>query len=600
MLDRRSPLIPILLLHTLLAVALWTTGSFHGTWTFECGVGTAAWDLVHGRNPAFTWSDYYDSWTSGYLLWALIEAPLTLLPWDPIYALKTVSLLTTAAAATLGWLFLKEVTTERAATLGASLLVLGPPTLWYFAVSAGNYHYTELVPCLALFWRLAVWTKRDDWGPRGALELGVLAGLALATSLGSILPVFLAVVAFVRLHPARMKLPVTWLALPAILLGALPLVFKALQDPFGVPPAEQEFEVPYFSGGIRPPFFGKLLTLPLALSHHVGFGDLNDALWPVDVLFAAIITAIALAALVAGVRSLRDPDRVLPALPGLYVAGLLVIYLLLPIGMQPRSLTTDFRDVRWLPPLFAAAGLALPVLLERSPKLRVELALIPLALGLMGAVLMVPWTDVQPRIPYAATCPIAQGMYAGKVLPPVRDGEPLRPELCAGFGDQAGQCEIGRAASIAVYAQARGRGDRKAQSEGAAVVEELCSALDGAPERACFRQLGWAMINAHLFRPPQDLWGQQKRVCSTLKTSQRQVWCREGLGYWFADHLGGWPDRLSTFLEDAPPQVVEVTLKGVGARLGWAYRDDVDLVRACGRYASLDADACLEGARSVR
>ena len=57
------------------------------------------------------------------------------------------------------------------------------------------------------------------------------------------------------------------------------------------------------------------------------------------------------------------------------------------------------------------------------------------------------------------------------------------------------------------------------------------------------------------------------------------------------------------FLVDAPPQARELVLKGIGARLGWAYRDDVDVQRACDRYAFVQVDgeqACLEGASSVR
>lgn len=367
MLSGARPLLIPLTLHTLFAIALWTTGSMHGTWTFECAVGSTAWDLAHGGNPYFGWSDYYDSWTSGYLLWALLEAPLTWLPWDPIYPVKAVSLATTWAVGLLGFLFLREVCERRTALLGATALILCPPALWYYAQLGGNYHYTELVPCLALLWRLAVWTKTERWGARGALELGGLAGLAITTSLGSLLPVALAVVAFVLLRPERLLRGVTWLAAPAGALGAAPLLYKALlHRPFGLPKPEQEFELPYFGG----------------------------------------------------------------------------------------------------------------------------------------------------------------------------------------------------------------------QS----------------------RQIGWALTTTGPHVPPDSLPGRLKTACSSLHSTRSQVACREGLGYWFADHLGAWPERLELVVGDQPPQVQRLTLAGVGARLGWAYREESDLARACARYDSLvegGADACIEGARSV-
>ncbi len=607
MLRSARPLLLPFALHCILAVALWSTGSPHGTWTFECGIGATAWDLTHGRNPAFAWSDTYDSWTSGYLLWAWLEAPLMRLPWDPIFAVKAVALATTGVLGLLAFLFLREVTGRREALLGASAVLLCPPSLWYVALHGGNYHYTELVPSLALFWRLAVWMRAPAWGARGAIELGLLAGLAVATSLGSILPVALAAAVFLRLHPRRLLRPATWLALPAAGLGAAPLLIKAMRQPFGVPPAAEEFELPYLAGAFALPPLHKLLALPARLADHVGFADVDPSLAPADQVLAAALLAVAVLALVDGARGMRRgaAPRLLAALPGLYAAGLLSIYLLLPITMPPRSLLSDFRDVRWLPPALAGAGMALPMLLARLPRRGawLPLAAVPLVLGLVGQAGLVPWSDVGPRLPYTGRCHFAQGLYAGKVLPPARDGAPLRPELCDGFGDAAARdgCRIGRAASVAVYAWSRGGLGRGARSRGIPAVQEVCAALPPRERRACFRQLGWALAN-----PARDLSAaglEQRAACGVLATTQDQVWCREGFGFRFADELGGWPERLPAFLVGVSPQGQQATMAGVGARLGMGYRSDADVERACRRYDRAVDGAlapCIEGAASVR
>jgi hypothetical protein len=601
---RPPPLLVLaLLIHSGLAIALWTTGSLHGTWTFECGVGATAWDLAHGRNPAFAWTDYFDSWTSGYLLWALLEAPLMRLPWDPIYAVKAVSLLTTYAAVGFAYLFVREVTDRRWALVGAVGLLFGPPALWYYSQLGGNYHYTELVPCFALFWRLAVRVKQSAWGARGALELGLLAGLAVSTSLGSILPVALSVAAFMALRWGRMRRPVTWLAIPAIAVGLLPLLIKALHDPFGQPPSASEFEMPYFGGAIRQPIFHKVTQLPGLLIQHVGFEELSPGLWPLDSIYGSMVLAVAALALMGLLRFSKEPTRVLGLLPGLYVAGLLVIYLLLPTHMPPGSITGDYRDVRWLPPLLGAAPLAFAVVLSRMPRGAWAVAWVPVVAGLIGIAVMIPFSEVQARIPYSGRCPMVLGLYAGKVLPPIVDGEPSRADVCEGFGDGAAQCDLGRATSVAVYSAARKELRRGGRSPGAASVEAVCEDLEGDSRRACFRQLGWALVGGWPWRDPSHLWEHHKDECSSLRSTQSQAWCREGVGYWFADHLGAWPERLPVFLVDAPPQARELVLKGIGARLGWAYRDDVDVQRACDRYAFVQVDgeqACLEGASSVR
>lgn len=604
------PLLLPLAIHTVFAVALWSTGSMHGSWTFECGVGATAWDLAHGRNPHFAWSDYYDSWTSGYLLWALLEAPLMRLPWAPIFAVKAVSLATTWALGLLAWLFLREVTGRREALLGASALILCPPTLWYFALAGGNYHYTELVPSIALFWRLAHWIKSERWGARGAIELGLLAGLALATSVGALLPVALAVGAFVVLRGARLATPSTWLAAPAGALGAGPLLYKVLlHRPFDVPTVEGEFAMPYF-GSLGGDVWNKLLTLPAGLADHMGFADVAPALHFADWLQAGLLLAVAGLALADALRSLRPSAerelRLLRALPGLYVTGILGAFLLLPLHLPPQGVLSDFRDVRYLPPTIGAASLALPLLLVRLPRPRRALgfAFVPMGLAVVGWGLMVPWTDVGPTLPYAGRCPIVLGMYAGKTLPVVQDGAPLRPELCAGFGDAeaAAWCEVGRATAVAVYAQARGQLRRGPASPGIPTTEAVCDALPLRTRRACFRQLGWALASINPFASPAELLPRLRRMCASLGSEQSRAWCEEGLGYKFADHLAGWPERLDIVLEGAGPEGRRATLAGVGARFAWAYRDAEAVERACARYDPLvdgGLEACMEGARSV-
>ena len=132
-------------------------------------------------------------------------------------------------------------------------------------------------------------------------------------------------------------------------------------------------------------------------------------------------------------------------------------------------------------------------------------------------------------------------------------------------------------------------------------MEASCVQLLPKERRACFRQLGWALASPHRDPPAAGL--DLKATCSALKTTQAQVHCREGLGYWFADQLGGWPERLPAFLDRVSVHGQQVTLAGVGARLALGYRSRADVERACGRYASVvdgAVAACIEGADSAR
>lgn len=233
--------------------------------------------------------------------------------------------------------------------------------------------------------------------------------------------------------------------------------------------------------------------------------------------------------------------------------------------------------MRYLPPTIGAAAIALPLLLSRLPRpeLAVRLVAVPLVLALCGWSLMVPWGELQPTIPYSGRCHILQGMYAGKTVPVVRDGEPLRPELCEGFGDPAARhwCTVGRATAVAVYAEAKGQLRQGPASPGIPATEAVCDALDGRSRRACYRQLGWSLASANLFAPPASLPDRLRQTCEALGSTQPRVWCQEGLGYKFADHLAGWPERLHVILADASPRTRRITLAGVGARFAWAYRD---------------------------
>jgi len=579
----RDPwLAALLAVHTAFALLLWFSGSPFGTWTFECGAGGTAWDLAHGRNPAFGWSDYYDSWTSGYLLWALLEAPGTWLPGPPIYALKAVSLATTAAVVVAGYAFALRVADRATARLAAAGLALAPPTLWFYAVHAGDYHYSEILFELLLFGAAARVVHDDRWTVGRAGALGLLAGLAITTSFGAGLAVLVTVAAVLARRPRwAVQLPAAAVVVGG-LVGLAPGIVKAtLHQPFGLSAAAGEFDVPYLGSVLWGLIPRKLALLPTRLADHTGFADLIPALHAVDHVVAAGVLAAGLGGLIGAVRQRRE-DAVLAWLPGLFVAALLGTYLLLPLYLPERHpLLSDFRDIRWLPALLGAAAVGAPIALRPWPRVRLLLLVPALAAPIAwGAMIDAP----SAGIPYPGRCYELQGLYAGKHVPLVEDGALARPDLCAGF-DDPGACERGRAWAPAVYTLATGGFTPRRRDESLAAVAAQCDAAPPELRRPCYRHLGWALLTAvsPAERPAEVV----RRRCRAVADRQARAWCHEGVGFWFADHLGGWPERLEPLLDGADANLRRSAVAGVGARIGLGDPDPAWVARQCARYGAI-------------
>lgn len=606
----------------LLAVLLWTSGTPHGTWTFECGVGALAWDLGHGLNPHWPLLDYFDSWTSGYLVAALVAAP-AMLVLKPIVALKLLSLFTVAATGLLAWRGLRLTAGEDAASIGTVGFLLGPPMLWYYAIRAGDYHYSELLGVLLLWAVVAgVATGAPPLRGRfaGAAAVGAAAGFACLLSFGALAGVAILLTLWVLVRRS------SWwdlAALPAAALASAPLLWKlTVHRPFGVEAIEGSFGVPYAVGRWRwGELLRELLDVPRGLGANLGWAEVAPGLAPIDAAVAPLLLvacawgvarAVPLLLLAARARlrgaHLDDGSvrRLLAWAPALIATALVATWLVLPAELRPAIEGREqLRDNRFLPPALGLMVLNLGPALADGMRLLLpgrRLPVLPVAavvglLGALGAGAMVDWASVGGAIPYRGRCYDVLGVYAARHVP-LGDGALHRPELCGGFPDEGrAPCLRGRAWGIGMRETHGGAIDPRSSS-GRRLVQgagERCAQLPAGLDEDCVRHLGWTLnwIGTGTDRPLLSMLAPR---CELLPREQRLV-CLEGTGVWFADHLGAWPERFDRLYPDDPlvPGGRGAAARGLGSYLAHTYQDRAAAIARCGLLGPDVESACLDG-----
>ena len=585
---RHRPLAVLLILQALHALLVWRSGSLWGTWSIECNVGAVAWDFAHGPNPQLSPFDYFPRYATGYLLSGLLVAPLT---WfvSAATAIKVGALATNAGILTLAWLFLEKHAGAAAARVGGACLVFAPPLLAAYSTQAGNFHWTELLPTLAMLvlaGEVALGRQRLAW------PLGLVAGLAISTSFGAAAYV-VAVLGFLFLA-ARASLLRT---LPGLLIGAAPLAWKLLVHR---PPGQAQIGgsalyVRAELGGVlekaADAFLDTGASLAFADGWHgvlpLGLGERLGDVWLWGVL-AALALVLAqrrreLVELVSGLRrGIAVESRHVQLLLPLCVLAFVAAFLLSDQSvLEARGLDAQLRNNRFLPSPLALAALLPGLAVAAMPRLLVPALLLPV-LCLGSWIGPIHWSALPgDGLDYRGRCYDLFGLYGGETV-----ADPLGPEqgwrVCEGFAEPE-ECWRGWLWSVGQSQLVDEDGWRLSEAG-----QRMCASLpeDAAPD--CWRHAGWAITMREL-PAGGDAVGRIAAACAGLPES-----CQEGYGFYLADHFGYAPWKLDALVaRDAPsPLLAAAWYRGAGHLL----RHELTLEgarAACGRLGG--AAPCLQG-----
>ena len=641
------PLLLLLAVQLCFSLLVWFSGSMYGSWAIECGVGSIGHDLARGLNPRVPLPDYYDGWTSGYLLAGILGAPLHWLPVRSIYALKALCVLLDVAIATVAWLFLRRNVGPRAARVGTALLVLCPPQLAFYALHAGDYHYTELLFDLGMAALLAEVAIHGRRGVGWYAALGLVCGLAVTNCLGSLPFVAVVGVLWWILDKGSLARPQFWAAPVAGLLGLAPVLHKLfVHIPYGLGRGPVGAKIFYVRGAGpgSPSLLEKLADLPAAYTSTLGFSDGLRPLmsWPASWSLGAtyaLLTALGLVAVLALrwrpawglVRALLPGARFAPDAASRRAAGELILagftlafvlaYLLSDqLLVADHPLRSQLRSNRFVPPIIALlainGGVAVQLLTDRWPAARRWAAWLwaPLAaLCLLSWGGMVDWGGLATSrgIPFRGHCYDLHGFYASSFLPDVEGpggGEDrwASVDICAGF-EPAGRadCFLGRTWGVgrryvperemAVTPPERWRPDPR--------LARACDALPGGWRDDCYRQVGWT-INWGILKgghgPP---WALLPGYCAAMPTPEAADLCVEGGGFYLGDHYAFAPWKFNQLVppDRATPRVRQRFAAGVGASLTHYLEHTERALEVCEQYGAVDpqlAEPCREGVRA--
>ena len=616
-----------------------------GTYGLECSIGGIARDLATGLNPAIPLLNYFDTYTGVYLIEAILSLPFLLIA-EPIVATKAGNLLTNSAILVLCWHLLERTGGGTAALLGTLALALGPPTMQYHSLIGPSYHYNELLfeLGLILLWLRVLTTPQP--GRFSLLSLGLIAGLSVTNNYSSIALVGL--LGLLSLSSRRM-LGLRWRwAFPVVglLAGISPLAMKlSVHDAYYLGNAGlRDLGVFHEDADQRTlaELFGKAASL---LSNDyagsLGFVDTTSQWLSVEIgtglsqvvsglswLAAASViafTAPMMARLIAARRSTeRCTDGVLlppmAALPLCFAGAILTGYLFSEMSIRPFDLaTSQFREDRFLPPVMAllsmnlglATALVVRWLRSRLPVPVSSLLYLPLVLvfvtGLLGRLGMIDGEGLADSdgIPYSGVCVMPQGLYAADAIAGDRSNA---ERFCAGFPNEAwGDCMQGVAGGFALYHLGADR-DRHLQS--AQLDPKLingCRAISPPFEQDCLLQLGWNMSSDIIqpFGPPvPELQRVEDWLASIPDPTDARLFSA-GLGFWFGDHYGFAPEKLSGLFQTAPPSPVlrEGMALGFGYHLAYSMTSQRQVERLCKRFSQRNPSVgslCIEGAALYR
>ena len=613
---RHGPLLGLVGLHAVAAIVLWRSGSPAGTWQFECAVGALGWDLAHGLNPQYALSDYYDSWTSGYLLTGFLEAPLMALPWRPVLAVKATALLLQAGTVGLAWLFLWRNVGPWAARVGAAALTFCPPLLWFYSLHAGDYHYTELIWAFGVACLVGEIVRQPGRSARWTLGLGLVCGLAITNSFGSLAHVAACLALVVLLAPGQRTFARLGLLVAGLLTGAGPILYKLLlHRPFGVAAGEGSYHLPYTSGSwtLRLARM-KLEALPRGFAANLGFGDgLHRFVEPgagLQIGFAWTAVVVA-GVLVVAVLARRDGLRLL--LPLSLLAWLAAFVAVTSVVVARPPEVDEYLDARYLPPivglLAANLGVAAQALIDLKPG-RLAPALVGVVVAPLLGVCLLSWsglhlgTDLSDGgIPYRGRCYDMLGLYSSRHVEELPDDEGadrwVPQELCAGFGEEvSADCFLGRVMGVAMKRldQVALRSGDPATFAPPADLVRSCDALPDGWRRDCYRHAGWTLNWPAQFHPNQRGIANLKDFCRAFGPGPEEGWCLEGAGYHLAGHYGPLPWKLPGLLPDDRESALHA-MRGFGFHLAHTYAEPEPARRFC-RVLELEEGlraACVEG-----
>ncbi len=638
----RPVLSVVLVLHAMVSLAIWLSGSATGTFSLRGNIGVIAYDAAHGLNPAVPLLDYFDTFTGGFLTQGLLAAPLT---WFlPItWAVAIGALFTNSAILVLAWTFLERNIGRLAAQVGTVALLLGPPTMKHHALIGPSYHYNELLfdIGMAALWAEIVLHGRRSW-PWTA-GLGLVCGLAITNCWGS--AGFLGVVMALWwvTDQGLLRRRATWAFLPAALLGLAPLLAKLF------------FHNSYHQGvrGLRDLGFShsgeggmdtqnllpKLWNLVSGdYAGAVGYLDTLGPSWGVGptLAWAQISSGIVFAALLlvgvlgwravpAGLRGLLPGARNAPDhaaklalaayLPLLFCIALLLGYMtseLVVPAVDPEF--SQFREDRYLPPLSAFLALNLGALAhllrQRLPRGAFAglLGLGALCLGVPAALAQVGMIDGEELrnsrgLPYRGAAWSIETLYAADVLA----GDPARGrQFCAGFAEQGqGDCFRGFAWTVGINYVMESEEDPEAEEVHVRQeVGDRCRELGEPWDRECMRQLGWHMWSETIARleDPGRRHEHIRTRCARISGGMpsQEGYCMEGLGFYFGDHYTFAPEKLQFLFpaESYPGELRRSIVRGAGYALSYMYEDRAFADRLCDRYRELEDRgdvACREG-----
>lgn len=265
---RRIPLglvVAALLYLLLRGLILYTAFDSVALWMFELfPMGTMA--ELHLRGIDFPVRYTYDN-AAGQILAGWLAVPSFWLFGSSYLALKLVPLTLGFGTLLLVWTFLDRNFGRRAATLGALLFALGPPTLVKYSVICSGNHFENL-PFTMLAIVCAYELHRDPASRRWLLASSFSAGFALFVFLGALIPLGILAGMHVGLRGIRRTIRDLAFAVPAFAAGILPLLvlnastgargLTFLGAKFGEPSAQQH-------GGVLERF-GQFFTVHLLQS----------------------------------------------------------------------------------------------------------------------------------------------------------------------------------------------------------------------------------------------------------------------------------------------------------------------------------------------
>jgi hypothetical protein len=190
-------------------------------WMYETyPMGTLAELTIRG--VAFPLRFYYDN-AAGQILAGYMSVP-SFLVFGPNYlALKLVPFVLGVATLVLLYGFLRANFGRRAASIGAFLFALGPPTLVKYSVICSGNHFENLffsLLAVACFYRL----HAEPENRARLFASGLSAGFALFVFLGALIPIGILAGMHVGLRGARRALRDLPIAIGGFVLGLLPLV----------------------------------------------------------------------------------------------------------------------------------------------------------------------------------------------------------------------------------------------------------------------------------------------------------------------------------------------------------------------------------------